>query len=279
MSESTAQTQAQHQGRATEIEVRTSASPEQIWNAWVNPELISQWFADHAEGWAHKGEQVTWIFDEFGYRMPYYVVESIPGECVAFGGQIPGRIPFLLEVTLRREHGETVVRLVNSGFLEGGSFDEEYEGVASGWAMALAMLKYYAENHYGTPKQQYILMQEAEFSLPDLPAWFTRSELLNQWLTSAAQIGNAGETFSLSLQDGPRIDGVVAAITRREASFVWPGQNALLELKGWGAGAKKILAVRMTGWNSPAIEPLRPLLQSALGRLASALGTAAGSGQ
>jgi hypothetical protein len=168
---------------------------------------------------------------------------------------------------------------VNSGFLEGGSFDEEYEGVASGWEMALAMLKYYAENHYSRPKQQYMLVREAEFALPDLPAWYTRPELLNQWLTTEAQIGSAGEACSLSLQDGPRIDGVVAAITRREASFIWREQNALLELKGWVAGAKKILAIRMTGWNSTAIEPLRPVLQKALERLATVLGTVAASGQ
>ena len=279
MNESTAQTQLQHQGRAAELEMRTTASPEQIWNAWADPALISQWFADHAEGWAHKGEQVTWIFDEFGYRMPYHVVESIPGECVVFGGQIPGRIPFLLEVTLRREQGETIVRLVNSGFLEGGSFDEEYEGVASGWEMALAMLKYYAENHYSRPKQQYMLMREAEFTLPDLPAWYTRPALLNQWLTTDAQIGGVGESCSLLLRDGPRVDGVVAAITRREASFIWREQNTLLELKGWGAGAKKILAIRVTGWDSNAIEPLRPVLQNALGRLATAVGTVVTSAQ
>ena len=273
MSEPASDNQTQPQGRAAQLEMRTTASPEQIWNAWANPELISQWFADHAEGWAHKGEQVTWIFDEFGYRIPYQVVKSVPAECVVFGGQIPGRIPFLLEVTIRREQGETVVRLVNSGFLEGGSFDEEYEGVASGWQMALAMLKYYAENHYGVPKQQYILMHEAAFALPDLPAWYTRPDLLNRWLTTHAAVGVEGEACTLSLIDGPRIDGVVAAISRREASFIWPAQNALIELKGWGAGDKKILAMRATCWNSDAITSLRPALEAALQRLATELGT------
>ena len=36
--------------------------------------------------------------------------------------------PFLLEVTIAREGGETVVTLVNSGFLDGSQWDEEFEG-------------------------------------------------------------------------------------------------------------------------------------------------------
>lgn len=274
MAEPSLDAQPQHQGRAMELEMRTSASPEQIWNAWVDPEKISQWFADHAEGWAHKGADVTWIFDEFGYRIPYHVVESIPGECVIFGGQIPGRIPFLLEVTITRAGGETIVRLVNSGFFEGGSFDEEYEGVVSGWQLALAMLKYYAEHYYGVAKQQYLLTREAQFDLAQLPDWYTRPTRLNQWLTTTALVGNENEPYTFALQNGPRVQGTVAAISRREASYEWPSQHALIELKGWAAGAQKLLAIRVTGWNSPVIDQVRPILDQALERLAVLVGTA-----
>lgn len=274
MADSTQRALPEHQGRAMELEMRTSASPEQIWNAWADPEKISQWFADAAEGWAHKGAQVTWIFDEFGYRIPYQVVESIPGECVILGGHIPGRIPFLLEVTIERAAGDTVVRLVNSGFLEGSSFDEEYEGVVSGWGLALAMLKYYAEQHYGVAKQQFLLTREAEFDLARLPEWYTHTDRLNEWLTNSASVGEEGAACVLELKGGPRIDGTVAAISRREASYIWPSQNVMIELKGWAAGPKKLLATRVTGWNSPVVETLRPVFTSALDRLALLAGAA-----
>ena len=255
---------SQHEGRVVEHEMRTAATPQQIWHAWADPARISQWFADKAEGWAHKGADVTWIFDEFGYRLPYQVLESVPGERLVFGGQIPGRPPFLLEVSITRDRGETVVRLTNSGFLEGGSFDEEYEGVASGWQLALAMLKYYAEHHYGADKQQYLLMCEAEFDLTRLPEWYTRPQLLNQWLTTRSAIGNAGEACTLELKDGTHIDGLLAAKSRREVGFIWPSQNTMLELKGWAAGSKKILALRVTGWGSTQIQTVRPVLEQAL---------------
>ena len=274
MADSASDALPQHQGRALELEMRTSATPEQIWNAWADPQKISQWFADDAEGWAHKGAEVTRIFDEFGYRIPYHVVESIPGECIILGGQMPGRIPFMLEVTIKRVGGETVVRLVNSGFLEGGSFDEEYEGVASGWHLALAMLKYYAEQHYGVAKAQVLLTREAEFDLTRLPQWYTQPDLLNAWLTTHANVRAENSSYVLDLQNGPRVEGVVAAITRREAAYVWPAQNAMIELKGWAAGERKILAVRVTGWNSKAPDQLRPVLAAALTRLSNLVGTA-----
>ncbi len=55
-------------------------------------------------------------------------------------GELPGRGPFALETLIGREQGDTVVRLVNSGFLDGAEWDDEYEGVRSGWVNALAVL-------------------------------------------------------------------------------------------------------------------------------------------
>ena len=49
----------QHQGRSMELEIRTTASPDEVWNAWADPSKIAQWFVDRAEGWAHKGEVAT----------------------------------------------------------------------------------------------------------------------------------------------------------------------------------------------------------------------------
>ena len=265
-----------HQGRAMQVEMRTSADPVNVWNAWADPGRISQWFADRAEGWAHKGEEVTWMFDEFGYRIPYHVVESIPGECVMLGGQIPGRPPFLLEVSIRREGGETVVTLVNSGFLEGGSFDEEYEGVLSGWTLALAMLKYYVEEHYGESKETIMVTREADFDFDKLIAWHTEPELMNKWLTQSVDGElREGEPYHFVLQNGTPVDGIVAKVSKRELANIWPEQSAFVELKGWTAGTRKILAIRITCWNPEEgfMEHARNETAAALERLAAAMGT------
>ena len=265
-----------HQGRLMEAETRIKSDPMTVWNAWADPEKISQWFADRAEGWAHKGAQVTWIFDEFGYRLPYQVVESVPGECVVFGGQIPGRPPFLLEITMRGGNGETVVRLVNSGFLEGGSFDEEYEGVVSGWTLALAMLKYYVEEHYGEAKQTILVTREANVDFTKLIAWYTEPDLMNRWLTSSAEdVLREGKPYRFVLQNGTPVHGVVAKMSKRELANIWPEQSAFVELKGWTVGPKQIIAIRITCWNPDEgfMAHAKAETAAALDRLAAALGT------
>ncbi len=128
-----------HQGRQMRLQIRTTADPQRVWEAWADPEKISQWFTDRARGEARPGATVTWIFEKFGYEIPYEVKDAVPGERFAIGGQLPDRPPFLLEVTIEREGGETVVTLVNSGFLEGNQWDEEYAVVElKGFAMGQA---------------------------------------------------------------------------------------------------------------------------------------------
>ena len=67
---------------------------------------------------------MTWIFEKFNYEIPYPVLEaSSPGRFV-LGGELPGRPPFRLEVTITRDGGETVVRLCNSGFRDGAEWED-----------------------------------------------------------------------------------------------------------------------------------------------------------
>jgi uncharacterized protein YndB with AHSA1/START domain len=266
----------QHQGRSMEMEIETTASPEDVWNAWADPARIAQWFVDRAEGWAYKGEVVTWYFDEFGYRVPYNVVESIPGECVILGGEIPGRPPFLLEVRINSAAGHTVVRLVNSGFLEGGNFDEEYEGVVSGWKLTLAMMKYYVEGHFGIDKQTILAMRPADVDFSSLVSWYTEPELMNKWLTrSAEQTLEAGKPYRFILLNGTPVEGEVAAISNREVATIWEEQSAFFELKGWTAGTQRLIAIRITSWNAEPgfMEHARSEATAALERLAGILGT------
>jgi uncharacterized protein YndB with AHSA1/START domain len=270
----------QHQGRSMEMEIRIDASPDEVWSAWADPSLIAQWFVDRAEGWAHKGEVVTWFFDEFGYRVPYNVVESIPGECVALGGELPGRPPFLLEISIRKDAGETVVRLINSGFLEGGSFDEEYEGVSSGWKLSLALLKFYIEEHYGEDKQTVLVSRPADVDLSQLRAWYTEPECMDKWLTVRSEPLREGKRYRLVFLNGTPVEGFVAAMSKREVATIWREQSAFVELKGWTAGSQPMIAMRITCWNPDEgfMEHARSQAAEALDRLAEILGTSHATG-
>jgi len=62
-----------HQGRMLRQEIRTTASPQRVWEAWADPARLSQWFADRARGEPRAGGTLTWCFDDFGHEFPYEV--------------------------------------------------------------------------------------------------------------------------------------------------------------------------------------------------------------
>jgi uncharacterized protein YndB with AHSA1/START domain len=153
-----------------------------VWEAWAHAARIFQWFTDGAEGEARTGSTITWIFEKFGDRFLYEVFDAQPGERLVLTGQIPGRPRFFLEITIASERGHTRMSLVNSGFLEGGQWDEKYEGVDSGWRMSLATLKVYLERYFSRPRRSLLILQPADYAHPRLRPYRLQADGLAQWL-------------------------------------------------------------------------------------------------
>src|SRR5687768_8011886 len=260
-------------GRTIVCELRTSATPEQAWAAWADPEKIAHWFVDRAYGDVRPGGVMTWVFEQFKLEIPYPVLEAKPPEPLVFGGEIPGFPPFRLEITIRRDQGDAVVRLFNSGFREGAQFDDEYQGVDSGWRLALGLLGYYLENHFGTPKQTLLIVQPASYRFADVLPWFTDESKLSRWLTKSGSVDTHRDPVHLVLQTGEVIHGKVLAATATELAVSWPDSNAVLEFKAFAMGPTRMIGVRATGWGVSA-ERMRALgadLNAAVARLAAAV--------
>ena len=270
-------TERKHRGRQLEVEMRTRATPERVYEAWADPEKIAQWFVDRARGKAEVGSVFTWIFDKFGYEIPYEVAAAEPGRRFALGGEHPKSGPFLLEVKIERDGGETRVTLVNSGFLDGSEWDEEFEGIVSGWTHSLSLLKEYVENYYGRPKTTMLLMQPASYEYSSLLPFYGTAEGLDRWLTTSAVIGDTGGSCVLRLHDGRTVTGRVLSKTGWEMALSWEEVDGVLELKGFRfPGAGKVVGARVTSWN---LDPERAAaiertLQDALSRLSGALAPA-----
>jgi uncharacterized protein YndB with AHSA1/START domain len=273
-----------HRGRQIVVEMRTRATPEEVYQAWADPEKLAHWFVDRASGKAEPGSIFTWVFEKFGYEIPYEVAAAEPGRRFALGGEHPKSGPFLLEVKIAREGGETVVTLVNSGFLDGSEWDEEFEGIVSGWTNALAVLKHYLENYAGRPKSTILVMHPAAYELSGLLPYYATSEGLDRWLTTSAVIGGVGEPCALRLPGGRSLTGRVISKTGWEVALSWEELDGVLELKGFRfPGAGRVVGARVLSWN---LDPdrageLERMLQEALGRLAGALSafSAAGVGR
>jgi uncharacterized protein YndB with AHSA1/START domain len=261
------------QGRSISVEVRTSAPVDHAWAAWAEPDKLAHWFVDRAYGDVRPGGVMTWVFEQFGYEIPYPVLEATAPERLVFGGEIPGYPPFRLEITIAREGGETVVRLFNSGFRDGAAWDDEYQGVASGWRLSLALLRHYLEAHYGTPKRTILALQPAPVDYGTILSWFTDASKLSRWLTRSGAIGAPGTPAHLVLQSGETVRGTVLEVSRQEAAVTWDDENIALELKAFSMGPTRMVGVRATGWgvSEQRMASLADSLGEAVGRLAREL--------
>src|SRR5688572_18607718 len=259
--------------RSISCEVRTSAPVEHAWAAWAEPEKIAHWFVDRAFGDVRPGGVMTWVFEKFGYEIPYPVLEVTPNERLVLGGDIPGGPSFRLEITIAREGGDTVIRLFNSGFRDGAQWDEEYQGVSSGWRMSLALLRHYLEAHYGVAKRSVLVLRPATFDYATVLPWFTDASKLSRWLTRSGEIGAPGQPAQLVLQSGAVVRGTVLDVTGQEAAVSWDDEDMALELKAFSMGPTRMVAVRATGWgvSEERMRDLEAELDGAVARLAAVI--------
>lgn len=261
----------EHGGRIIRAEMRTSASPEQVYEAWADPEKIAHWFVDRAEGRAEPGATITWIFEKFNYKIPYEVLRAEPGKNFAIRWEPPaGMNAGILEVTISKEAGQTVLRLVNSGFREGAEWNDEYDGVDSGWQMALALLKLYAENYFGSPRNSFLAMRPSEFAFSSVVPFHRTEAGLNQWLTTKASCGQAGEKYHFALREGGTASGRVLQETKWETTLSWEEMRGVLELKAFAMGPQKMVSVRGSTWGPEGakVKQIEEQMDRALERLA-----------
>ena len=281
MTDETKSKSFEHQGRVIRAEIETTATPQQAWEAWADPEKIAHWFVDRAAGEAKPGGTMTWFFDEFGYVLPYKVVDAEPGKLFVLKWDAPQGGPVgILEVKIERSGGTTVIRLVNSGFHEDAAWKEEYEGVVSGWKMSLAILKYYLENHFGRAKTAMLLVRPASFTYEQLREYFVDASKLPQWLTKSGAIGKVGDACRLELREGGTLTGRVLADTGREVTVSWEEIGGTLELKGFSMGPQRVAGVRCYSWRlKPAeMDGIKNGLSAAVERLAALLPASAAAG-
>jgi uncharacterized protein YndB with AHSA1/START domain len=264
-------TNFEHKGRMIRAEIATSATPEQAWEAWADPEKIAQWFVDRATGEAKAGGTMTWFFDKFGYVLPYKIVDAVLGELIVYKWEPPEGLAGILEVRIAREGGVTAVRVIQSGFREGAEWDDEYQGVNSGWKIALGILKFYLENHFARGKTMTLVFRPAKFAYEQVLRYFLESAKLAQWLTVSGAIGRAGEKCELQLRNTGRLTGCVLAITDREVMLSWDEVGGVLELKAFPMGPQRVVGVRVMSWglNSEEIPELEKKMSAAVERLAA----------
>lgn len=265
-----------HRGRRVEKQIEVDAPAERLYCAWSEPELLSGWFADRAEGGSAVGDVQTWHFDRFGFAIPYEVVVAEPNRRFMLRCEIPGKGVGLMEVLLEERGGRTVMRFVNSGFKEGAEWDAEYEGVNSGWQMAFAILGEFVERHFGETRHDFLAMRPGEFEYADAVPMFRSADGLARWLTQSGELGDPGSDVQLVTRGGTTLTGRVLTHTAWESAMSCEELNGVLEFKAFQMGpGPKVVALRGSCWDrSPEFaasfeEPLGNALEGLVKELAA----------
>jgi uncharacterized protein YndB with AHSA1/START domain len=225
----------QHQGRSIRTDVRIEAPVEDVWEAWADPDKIAGWFVDRAKTRAEDGAVVVWEWAPFRFALSQKVLAAKAPERLVLQAQ-PGA---LIEIVLERDGGATVLTLVNSGFLDGAEWEEPFQGVVSGWVLALALLKEYVEHHYGQTKRQFMHLLPAPTEPMRTKKWFAESPDLE----------------ALLAREGKELRTRTLAETGRELSFI-SSDGIVVELKAFAGGVMgpgpSMFGIRATTWGDNA---------------------------
>lgn len=183
-----------HEFSSTE-ELHVDASPDEVWAAIATGPGIDSWFMGRND--VDPGQVVRQAFG--GYTPEHRISGWEPGKRLAYeSGTAPdGRFvayEFLIE---GRDRGSTVVRVVNSGFLPGDDWADEFEAMTEGGALFMHTLATYLNHFAGrfaTPITAFGPM------VTDWPR--TRAKLVEA-------IGQDGDRVRFTPDGLPPVDGVV----------------------------------------------------------------------
>lgn len=140
------------------MELEIAADRDAVWRALSDRAELVRWFPPEAEVEPKPGGEIVWRWGDL-HRWPQRVEAWEPGEhlrtrydsAVPDGGGSPH--PLFIDFFLTGEGGRTTLRLVHSGFGPDAAFDEEYDGISSGWPVELRSLRLYLERHAGQDRQ------------------------------------------------------------------------------------------------------------------------------
>jgi uncharacterized protein YndB with AHSA1/START domain len=125
--------------RELRLDIEVPGTPDEVWDTIATGHGITSWFVptEVEEG---PGGTVKHYFTPEAFQTGRITAWEPPQRLVYESEQ--GERRFAYEWTVEgREGGTCVVRLVNSGFLDGADWDAEYESLSQGWQLFMYNLR------------------------------------------------------------------------------------------------------------------------------------------
>lgn len=162
-------------------EVPLDATPEEVWAAIATGPGISAWFVPH-EVEPREGGELRQDFGS-GFVTHGRVTAWEPGRRFAYGAfdeQPDGAADYAFEFIVEgRDGGSTLLRFVQSGFLDEG-WEDEYDSLDKGWNLFFANLVAYLEHFRGRPVTNVVAMSFVPFGAAEAWPLFYRALGLRQ---------------------------------------------------------------------------------------------------
>jgi uncharacterized protein YndB with AHSA1/START domain len=208
--------------RVIELQVTIHAPRGAVWAALSEPSELARWFPPTVEGKPGFGEMLVLSWGpEVHWRTRVAAWE--PGRHLRWQDVpasaepgAPSPVPMAVDWTLEASGGEVVVRLVQSGFGEGETWDDYYDGTDIGWRFFLNALRHYLERHRGMARTMVSIRRPARGG-PLVP-WKRLWSPEGLFPTAAVESFAPGKAFELSL-GRERLAGTVDFV--RAPSHFW----------------------------------------------------------
>lgn len=268
------QPEFEHTGRVIRDEIRVDASPDVVYEAFTDPEALTSWFVGRMTGHMEPGETVEWFWDSTGTGMTQHVLVADAPHRLVTRMDLPQGVSYL-EVTVEQVDGHSVLRLVQSGFGSGSDWDDQYEGMLSGWMVALGVLKFFVERYFGRPRREILVLGDAPFDQDEVLRLQRTETGLARWLTRSGAPGKTvGEPVRLVLENGQTLTGTVLRNTAWETLWSWDEIEGVVEIKAFrGAHWGSKVGIRISSWleDLSELSDLEGWLKAVVGTLVDVL--------
>lgn len=216
------------EGETRSIDVRmTVAAPvADVWHALTDAQALMNWFPLEARvkpgvggsiwsSWRghYEAEMPIEIWEpEKHLRLvwhPHPEAQAKKAQVDAKGEPRPA-VPVAVDYFLAGKGGETVLRLVHSGFGRGASWDEQFDGTRRGWNCELRGLRHYLEHHRGTKRE--VAWARVAFALPMGEAWARIMGREGLDCAGALRAPCSGQSYALTSAAGDSFSGTISVI-------------------------------------------------------------------
>lgn len=192
--------------RAVAREITISAPVEAVWKALTDAEELTRWFPPRAR--VEPGEAGhLWREWQSGEEIEERILRWEPNVHLRTVGLVGAWKDIVTDYQLTTSGGQTVLRVVSSGFGLEADWDTLYEAFGSGWDFELHGLRHYLERHAGLPR--LIVFARGSRALSASESW-QRLMSPGGWLGPEGLTSSAeGSSYDVRLGDGRRLSGEV----------------------------------------------------------------------